>query len=251
MLDQLHKLTPTLRIFFPEQRRWLVRVFVLCGLPLVAGNLWEPYANALIQRYLGIRVPTEASTYTGWALLGIALLIFVANEIADRLPKPSIQNPQDVSDRQSLQHLFREIHLPSMDTFFHFGKLSATYYPALHYYYGIEGFVESSSYHIHDSHISHAVSELHRSLSKALDFGEYFRDTSNPQLYKFDHRSQTHNEAEIENAHAEFTNAIYESEAALKALCKLTKQKFPDFDFDATNAAAIQGYRAQNAETEA
>lgn len=34
-----------------------------------------------------------------------------------------------------------ELHLPTLDLFTHYGKLSATYIPVLHYFYGLEGVV--------------------------------------------------------------------------------------------------------------
>ena len=244
VIDQINKLIPLLRIFFPEQRKWVARVFILFGLPLVVGKAWEPYANALLQRYFDIRIPVEAATYTGWVLIAIGLFVFAVNEVLDRLPKPTQTSSESVADRQSLNALFREIHIPSIDTFVHYGTLSMSYYPALHYFAGIEGFVQSSSFHFHDAALKSAVEELHESLGEALDYGEFFHSTSNPDLYKFDSRQDIHANTSAKAAHDGFISAVYRTKTAMRTLCSLSRSKFPDFDFEATDKLALKNYRA-------
>jgi len=250
VIDQINKLIPLLRIFFPEQRKWMARIFILFGLPLVAGKVWEPYVNALLQRYLEIHIPVEAATYTGWTLIAIGLFLFSVNEILDRLPKRTHLSPEEMADRQSLNTLFREIHIPSIDMFVHYGKLSITYYPALHYYYGIEGFVNSSSFHIHDIAIKSAVEALHESLGEALNYGEFFRETPNHDLHKFDSRRDIHTDPRAKAAHDGFISSVYRTEAAMRTLCGLTRGKFPDFNFDETDKLALKNYRAYQSKSE-
>lgn len=251
MSEQLTKVLPFLRIFFPEQRKWVARVFIVCGLPLVAGQVWEPYANALLSKYLEVRVTVEAATYTGWALLIIGMIVFVVNEVLDRLPKRLVVTAEDTADRQSLIALFSQIHTPSLDLFFHYGKLSMTYYPVLHYFYGIEGFVQASRFHIHDVNLKTTIEALYSSLAKALSFGEFFSQTANPDLYKFDSRHDIHMTPRAKEAHDTFIAAIYAAEGHLRTLCEQTSKKFPDFDFAATNTAAAENYRSYHAQTEA
>ena len=181
ILDHVPKLLPILRVFFPEQRKWVARVFILAGIPLVAGQVWEPYANALLSRYADIRVPIDAATTTGWIFLAIGLVVFAINEILDRLPRRAV-SAEDESDRRACDEIFSQLHLPTLDSFIHYGKLSMTYYPVLHYFYGLEGFVQASSYQIYDARLKSAIDSLYASLSRALSFGEFFTHTSRETL---------------------------------------------------------------------
>jgi hypothetical protein len=234
---------PIIRIFFPEQRKWMARIFIWSGIPLAAGQLWEPYVNALLARYLEIRIPTEAATNTGWAFIGIGLVVFIFNEIVDRWPKRAMESHADRSDRKSLVSLFSEIHIPAIDTFVEYGKVSMTYIPALHYYAGVEACVSTSNFYLHDAALRAQVNELYASLGKALSFGHFFRDVPNQLLQKFDSRHDIHRDERAKNAHDAFIQSVYETEQNMRALCSTVREKFPDFDFDATNAAALKDYR--------
>lgn len=250
VLKNLDKATPILRIFFPEQRRWVTRLFLLVGVPLVAGRFWEPYANALLSHYLDLRIPIEAATYTGWTLISLGLVVLAINETLDRLPKKAAVSLTEGADRKSLGVLFSEVHLPTIDLFVHYGKLSTTYYPTLHYFYGIEGYVNSANFHIHDQSLRRKILALYDSLKRALSFGEFFKETSSPAFFKFDSRHDVHRDPRAKAAHDGFLNAVYETEENIRALCQATREKFPDFDFETTNNAAIENYRAYQAAAE-
>jgi hypothetical protein len=248
----VQELLPLIRIVFPEQRRWLVRAFVLVGLPLVASTFWEPYATALFERHFGVHVPTEVSTATGWTLIVLALVIALLNEIADRLPKPVVISLEAASDRRAMTALFQEVDTSVIDVFVGYGKVSAAYWPALHHQIGVKACVESSTFHLHDSELHKATLEFSRALTKAWSYGEFFHPTSSPLLHKFDSRpAHVSQQERLEQAHSEFIAAVYETESTLRTLCTATKKKFPDFDFDATNRIAKANYFAYEARAEA
>lgn len=239
-----------IRLFFPEQRRWVVRVLVVAGLSMLSVPLWEPYLNAFLARYIDLSVPSPNATF-GWILLVLGIIGVIANEVVDRWPKRISVSVEDEADKKTLHGLFAELHLPTLDLFIHYGKLSMTYIPVLHYFSGLEAVVQASKYHVYDRQLKEGVERLYASLSKALSYGEYFTDTSNEKLQKFDSRHDVHADPRARGAHDAFIQAVYDTETHLRALCMTVRSKYPDFDLDATSRQALEDYRSYNEEAAA
>lgn len=239
-----------IRLFFPEQRKWVARVLVLAGIPMVSGPLWQPYLDAFLAHYFDTNVPSPNITI-GAVLLALGLLGVIANEMLDRWPKKISVSVEDDADKQTLHGLFSELHLPTLDMFIHYGKLSMTYTPVLHYFFGLEAVVQASKYHIHDQSLKMGVERLYASLSKALSYGEHFTDTPNEKLQKFDNRNDVHVDPRAREAHDAFIQAVYDTETHLKALCMAVRSKYPSFDLDATSRHALEDYRRYNQEAAA
>ncbi len=230
------------RYLFPEQRKWVAKVLIVSGLSLLLGPAWVPIANAVLQRYADFSVP-ETDQSTGWVILVLGLLAFAFNEFLGASRKTEVISAQDVADRNSMKLLFSNLYLPALDEFFHFGKLSITYIPALHYFYGLEGFVRASNYHVHCEQLKREVDGLYAELSKALSFHAYFVEMPNADLQKFDSRRDIYRDHDAKQAHDDFVNAVYAAEAHMRSLCTLVSSKYPDFDFSETNRLALNDYR--------
>ena len=112
-----------IRLFFPEQRKWVARILIVAGISMVTGPMWEPYAKAALEHYAGFSVPAIDVT-TGWVILILGLAVFSINEVLDRRPNIKVASDQDVADRKSMEILLSNLYLPALDKFFHFGKLS-------------------------------------------------------------------------------------------------------------------------------
>lgn len=248
-LDE-QKIWQAIRLFFPEPRKWLARVLVLAGIPMVSGPLWEPYLNALLARYAEVSVPSPNATIGG-ILLALGIVGVIVNEVLDRRAKRVSVSVEDENDKRTLYGLFSELHLPTLDLFIHYGKLSMTYTPVLHYFSGLEAVVLASKYHIHDRLVQEGVERLYASLSSALSHGEYFTETSNEKLQKFDSRHDVHADPRAREAHDAFIQSVYDTETHLRALCMTVRTKYPDFDLDATSQRALEDYRSYNEEASA
>lgn len=238
------------RLFYPEQRKWVAKVLVLAAIPLISGPVWQPYLDAFLASYFDINVPSTNITI-GAVLLALGLLCVIANETLDRWPKKISVSVEDDADRQTLHGLFSELHLPTLDLFTHYGKLSATYIPVLHYFYGLEGVVHASKYHIHDQSLKVGVEHLYASLAKALSYGEFFTETADENIQKFDNRQDVHAAPRAREAHDAFVQAVYDTETHLKALCMAVRSKYPGFDLDATSRHALENYRRYTKEAAA
>ncbi|MEW8436921.1 MAG: hypothetical protein AB2689_02090 [Candidatus Thiodiazotropha taylori] len=68
-------LTGLISVFKPDITKWLVRIFVTSGIALIATPIWEPYANAAIENYLGIVIP-PSTHYSGWFLVALGLVVY-------------------------------------------------------------------------------------------------------------------------------------------------------------------------------
>lgn len=224
------------RYLFPEQRKWVARVLIGTGLYMVTGPLWEPLLNAFLKRYFDLSVPAT-DVITGWVFFCIGLLVFAFNEFMATRGKTEVISAQDIADRNAMKLLFSNLNLPALDEFFHFGKLSITYMPALHYFYGLEGFVRASNYHVHYEQLKREVDGLYAELSKALSYHAYFVEMPNADMQKFDSRR-----ADARQAHDDFLKAVYAAEAHTRRLCTLVSSKYPDFDFSETNRLALNDY---------
>lgn len=254
-----------IRVIFPEQRKRLAGLLAIAGISLVTGQWWEPYLNAFLARHAEVNVPSPNPTY-GWILLVLGIAGVIANEALDRWPTQS-KAPQEESkaltqaqarnemeyaaDKKTLEGLFSELHLPTLDSFIYRGKLSTVHMPALHYFFGLQGVVQASRFHVYDEQLKEGIEQLYTSLSNALSFGAHFVDTSNPDLKRFDDRRGLHADPQAEEAHEAFIQAVHDTETSLRALCMAVRSKYPDIDLDVTNRRALEDYMRHNSELEA
>lgn len=84
---------------FPEQRKWIVRVLVLAGVPMLSAPLWEPYLNAALAKYFEVRVPTP-NAMVGGILLALGVMGAIANVVLDRKDKRIAVSQEDVADKR-------------------------------------------------------------------------------------------------------------------------------------------------------
>ncbi|WP_339440674.1 hypothetical protein [Pseudomonas proteolytica] len=234
------------RLLFPQQRKWVAGILIVAGLSMLTTPAWAPYADAILEHFWGIKMPsTAAATGLGVLILVMGVAIHIFNEYLERRPStPLLEAPQvspaDFADQRSLVELFSNLHVPTFDQFFQLGQESKFYLPMLHYYFGLKDFVQASEYHLHDAQMESEISALHNSLTLAVSFGGYFTDTSNPDLQKFDCRWDVDADSNEKRASETFHYAVTESRDRLRKVCKLIKSRYPDFDFKSTNRAALQ-----------
>lgn len=217
-----------LSVLFPEQRKWIVRVLVLAGISIVSAPFWEPYLNAALTNYFGVSVPMPNAT-TGWILLALGIVGAICNVVLDRRDKQITVSVEDASDRETLTMLLSELHMPTLDTFIAYGKTSMAYIPVLHYFSRVDAVVNSSAFHLHDPQLKEKVGHFHAALSKALSFEEYFVETSNDKLQKFDSRRDVHADPQARKAHDGFIQSVWDTERHIKELCQSVRSKYPDF----------------------
>ena len=65
------------RIFRPNQRTWMVRIFIVSGIPLVSSSFWQPWVEAWLERELGFSVSYVSTP--GWILIAIGIIIYIFN----------------------------------------------------------------------------------------------------------------------------------------------------------------------------
>lgn len=241
MIDKEQFLDLIKRLFFPEPRKWAARLLIIAGVGTLASPLLGQILMALLGRYTDLKIDTDPTT--GWWLIGLGLMLVVVNFFVDRMIAVKVNPALAASDRAGLEELYSNIHKDTFDAFFHYGRLTYTYVPTLHFYFGIQAFVESASYHFNDSEVKTEVDGFYSGLHKALTKGEYFHEASNDKLMKFDSRHDIYVDPEAKHARDEFLTGVMEGEVHLKNLNQLVKTKFPDFDFKALSDAAFEEYK--------
>lgn len=90
-------LLEVIRIFRPVQRQWIVRVFVIAGLPLVTFRFWQPWVERWLEMEFGLNLSYTAAP--GWVLLGVGVLFHVVNLYLERQSK---KEPTFKEDRDNL-----------------------------------------------------------------------------------------------------------------------------------------------------
>jgi nucleoside phosphorylase len=150
---------------------------------------------------------------------------------------------RDEKDRKTLVRLFEQIHLKTLDNYFHWGKQSTLYHRTEHYYFGFKEVMVATGFNLFDPKIKACVEEFVRWWEISLyEYASYFRDTPNEDLKKFDSRHDIYQDKAAKAAHDGFAEAIYKTEETLKQLCTEVQTKYPDFDLEATSAAAYRDY---------
>ncbi|WP_429752595.1 FKBP-type peptidyl-prolyl cis-trans isomerase [Vibrio minamisatsumaniensis] len=74
-----------IRVFKPEQRKWLVRTFVLAGISMISSPWWQPFIEALIEQKLDIDLSVASAP--GWVLITIGLALHGFNVYQDKESK--------------------------------------------------------------------------------------------------------------------------------------------------------------------
>ena len=83
-----------IRIFRPNQRVWIVRIFITSGIGLITHRFWEPWLEAFIKKQLDISI--AYTDVPGWILISIGLIIFFTNSYFDRKSKKEPRFSEDV-----------------------------------------------------------------------------------------------------------------------------------------------------------
>ena len=223
------------RFFLPEQKKWVVKILILTGTMIVSGvPIWVPILNAVLEKY-GKFTFAEPDPVIGWVLLAVGLIIFTVFEVVDRSPKTKAISAKDVADRNALDKLFSRIDLRPLNKFFHHGKGTMIYFPAVHYCEELGHLVSGAQFHLHDSQINRAVNGLQEALGQALEQIDYFGQASNEDLLKFESKRDIHVDPDARHARDSFLSAVRAGEENLRNLCRLVSTKYPDFDYEATS----------------
>lgn len=226
-----------IRAFIPPQRRRIASAFIFAGLTTVFVPFWQEIIASFLNKYL--EVNSKVPLGLGIASIIVGIFIFFYSEyIEKRQPEPRI-SPEYLHDKNCLKSFFEEIHTPTLDYFIHWGKLSTIYLPFLYYFYGMKSFVTSSTFHIYDTKIKNLVCELNQKIELSLSYAPYFKDMPNPDLQKFDSRYDIFLNKQAGEAHKKFKDSIYAIEKLMQELHHEVMERYPGFDFAATNQAAF------------
>jgi hypothetical protein len=71
-----------LRIFKPDQRKWIVRIFITSGIGLISSKFWQPWVEAILEKEFGIDL--SYTSVPGWILISIGLLLYIFNTWQDK-----------------------------------------------------------------------------------------------------------------------------------------------------------------------
>ena len=82
----LNFLIKVIHILKPNQERWIVAIFIGAGISMLSQRIWEPYAQAFLDKYFQINIPD--TTYTGWAFVAIGVGLHLLNMYVKYLAKP-------------------------------------------------------------------------------------------------------------------------------------------------------------------
>ncbi|WP_104003253.1 hypothetical protein [Marinobacterium lutimaris] len=75
-------LLEVIRIFKPDQRKWIVRIFIVSGIGMISTPFWQPWIEAILEKEVGLNLSYTA--IPGWILIVLGLLIYIFNEWQSR-----------------------------------------------------------------------------------------------------------------------------------------------------------------------
>lgn len=164
------------------------------------------------------------------------------------LASPVAESPETKKDRDTIFKLLSEIHTPTFDNFIHFGRLHFIDDTIFHFWEGFNGIVKASNFHLYDDSFRVPIVELHAAWEKSLAYGQYFVNTGNGRLHKFDSRHDIYRDQKAKAAHDAFSQAINDADHHFRALLAVVREKFPDIDIEATNSLALDDFRSYQVE---
>ncbi len=77
MKQILDFLLEVIRIFKPDQRKWIVRTFIVSGIGMISSPFWQTWIEALLEKELGLNF--SYTTLPGWILIAIGVLFHLFN----------------------------------------------------------------------------------------------------------------------------------------------------------------------------
>lgn len=236
------------KLLRPEPRKWAARFIITSGVALLTTPVWGPYLEAYLKKEYDLSI-IQTPAYTGWILLILGLVVLYANyKVDSKTEVKKEDSAEKKADKKTLYQLFSQLHIPSIDEFFHYGKMSMVYIPVTHYADGLSALINSSRFHLYDKNILESAMALDECLKKSFSLYGYFTETANKNLFKFDSKFRIHSDPEAKKAHDDFTESVYNAEKSLKKLCTYTKETYPDFDFSETDKIALDDYNYHNSE---
>ena len=49
-------LLEVIRIFKPDQRKWIVRIFIVSGIGMISTPFWQPWIEAVLEKEIGLNL---------------------------------------------------------------------------------------------------------------------------------------------------------------------------------------------------
>lgn len=210
---------------------------------MIAEPLWEPYVRALLKKQFGMEVGDTA--IPGWILFAVGVGLHLANRYEQRHPIIPVESKRDSRrerDIRTLRRVLETIHTPTFDEFLEYGKTSLLLGRIFHFWEGFHHLMGSADFFMSDDECLRLIVDLHDSWGTTLDFGEWFTNTSNSDLYKFDHRHGLHPPGDVQKAHKRFISSIWRAESALRAVLQYVFKNYPETDTELTNSIAWREY---------
>lgn len=98
MVDKfLDFLIKVIQLFWPDLKKWIVRALVLAGLSLIVQPVWEPLLQSALEKYFQLRISIPETEVTGWVLLTVGVLLYLANLHVEHISKPrEVRTPAPV-----------------------------------------------------------------------------------------------------------------------------------------------------------
>lgn len=80
-------LLEVIRIFRPDQRKWIVRIFILSGIGMISTPFWQPWVEAILKKEIGLDL--SYTMIPGWVLITIGVVIYFFNNWQEKQLKKS------------------------------------------------------------------------------------------------------------------------------------------------------------------
>ncbi|WP_122032958.1 hypothetical protein [Aliivibrio sp. EL58] len=182
----------------------------------------------------------------GVVFLAVAVYIFIRKQRREDLSRVQKLSTQELKDKATIKLILESFNTHELDVSIDRGHYSQFYAPALHYFYGVEGLAESSSFIIHDKQLLTFFRAFYQSFSAFCSHGFYFRQSSHADLHRFIKPHELGDWNQCEKYENSYLSDVTQFEVDYHNLIEHIKINFPDIDLNETNKVAVADYRYHN-----
>lgn len=188
------------------------------------------------------------SIILGVLFLVVALYLFERKRKREETQDTEKVSVEDDKDKKTVLSILVSINTKVIDNAIERGRLLQFYDPVLHYYYGVKGLAESSSFMLYNEEIRNLFEHFYRTYKSFISHGAHFTQTSHPDLHRFVKSHEIGDWKKHEEYQNSYLSDVKAFDEAYRLLIGFVKRKYPDIDLAATNRAASDDYARNNAE---
>jgi len=182
----------------------------------------------------------------GVLCLIVAAFFYFVQFIKEKKQKIIIDDITVTKDKKTIYDILKSINTNALDQAIERGLFSQFYDPALHYFYGVQGIAESSSFNIYNKDLNEVFNDFYSAFIAFVSHGEHFRETAHRDLHRFIKAHEALNWELRDKYENDYLSDVRSFSVAYSKFMDYVKNNYAYLDIEKTNQLAFEDYKSYN-----